>query len=199
MARVPRQFSEIWKPKRRFPTEKYVSGPRNDTRSTPLTTSASCTDAPNATTLSNAPTNAATKRKPSFFRGTARTAYAINVAATNFVYLMTDLSDSQCTLMIDCGSDISIIKANKVNLNRTVFPNDTCNITGIGHTSEKTIASTYSNILIDGNKLPQKLHIVKNDFPIPTDGILGRDFFTAYKCQINYDSWNSKRLPAHCR
>lgn len=91
--------------------------------------------------------------------------------------------------MIDCGSDISIIKANKVNLNRTVFPNDTCNITGIGHTSEKTIASTYSNILIDGNKLPQKLHIVKNDFPIPTDGILGRDFFTAYKCQINYDSW----------
>lgn len=32
-------------------------------------------------------------------------------------------------------------------------------------------------------------HLINDDFPIPTDGILGRDFLTSYRCEINYDTW----------
>lgn len=28
---------------------------------------------------------------------------------------------------------------------------------------------------------------IDNNFPINTDGILGRDFLTAYRCNIDYD------------
>ena len=50
-----------------------------------------------------------------------------------------------------------------------------------------------------------KFHLVDDNFPIPTDGILGRDFFAAYKCCIDYNSWiltisfknNNISLPIH--
>lgn len=32
-------------------------------------------------------------------------------------------------------------------------------------------------------------YLIEDDFPIPTDGILGRDFLTTYRCEINYDTW----------
>ena len=92
------------------------------------------------------------------------------------------LSDSKCTFIVDTGSDISIIKAHKIRPNHIYYPNEKCTISGIGHDvtqSQGTILTyiKFTNILLDG-----KFHIVDNNFSIPTDGILGRDFSTKYKC-----------------
>lgn len=46
-----------------------------------------------------------------------------------------------------------------------------------------------SNILVDGIPIQQKFQIVSNDFPIPTDGIIGKDFLARYKCKIDYEPW----------
>lgn len=82
-------------------------------------------------------------------------------------------------MMLDSGSDISIIKAQHIKPSQIYFPDNKCNITGIGTGSETTLGDTKSNVIVEDLTLPQKFHIVRNDFPIPTDGILGRDFLTS--------------------
>lgn len=47
-----------------------------------------------------------------------------------------------------------------------------------------------TDIIYPNNTLIQhKFQLINEDFPIPTDGILGRDFLTKFHCNINYDSW----------
>lgn len=111
------------------------------------------------------------------------------MTATNFVYLRADVSDTPITFMVDSGSDISVVKCNKLKLNQQFYPTETCSITGIGSGAVNSIGCIYSNINVNDKNLPQKFHIVNNDFPIPTEGILGRDFLAANKCKIDYDSW----------
>lgn len=57
-----------------------------------------------------------------FLRSTTRAAYSINVTATNFVYLRADVSDTPLTFMVDSGSDISVVKCNKLKLNQQFYP-----------------------------------------------------------------------------
>lgn len=91
--------------------------------------------------------------------------------------------------MVDSGSDISIIKAHKIKSTQIYFPENKCSITGIGAGTESSLGDTNSNIILNEQILPQKFHIVKDNFPIPTDGILGRDFLTNWRCSIDYDTW----------
>lgn len=113
----------------------------------------------------------------------------MNVSASNFVCLLIEASGSHCSLMVDCGSDISVIKAHKVKQSQIYFPNNKCNVTGIGSGTISTLGDTNTNILIEDVALSQNFHIVENSFPIPTDGILGRDFLCKYKCTIDYDAY----------
>lgn len=67
------------------------------------------------------------------------------------------------------------------------------------------MGSLITNLQIDGTSLNHKLHIVHDNFAIPTDGILGRDFFTTFKCCIDYNTWiliinaehNNISIPIH--
>lgn len=100
-----------------------------------------------------------------------------------------DLSETQCTFIIDTGSDISVIKSLKVKPTQIYYPEEKCIITGIGNEGIHSLGSTFTNIIVDGIPLQQKFQIVQNDFPIPTDGIIGRDFISNYKCKIDYEPW----------
>lgn len=65
-------------------------------------------------------------------------------------------------------------------------PKDNCDIQGIGQGTIISHGSTYTDILVEGQRIFQEFHIVPHDFPIPFDGILGRDFYTSYQCRIDY-------------
>ena len=99
------------------------------------------------------------------------------------------MADSNLTFIVDCGSDISVIKAEVVRKTQIYYPYEKCNISRIGHGIVSSLGTTYTNLVINGFKLPQMFHIVENNFPIPTDGILGRDFLVKHKCNIDYNSW----------
>lgn len=82
-----------------------------------------------------------------------------------------------------------MIKAKCVKPTKTYFPNQNCNIVGIGEGTIASLGSTKSTINISEHMIDQIFHIVENDFPIPTDGIIGRDFFVNNRCTIDYDLW----------
>lgn len=91
--------------------------------------------------------------------------------------------------MVDSGSDISIIKSHKIKPEQIYFPTNKCSITGIGNGAISTLGDTTINIIVNNQTLPQHFHIVHENFPIPTDGIIGRDFLTKWKSNIDYDTW----------
>lgn len=100
-----------------------------------------------------------------------------------------DLSDSKCTFIVDTGSDISIVKANKVKPTQIFYAEEKCIISGIGQEGIHSLGSTFTYIRTENIQIEHKFHIVDDEFPIPTDGIIGRDFLTRYKCSINYEPW----------
>lgn len=61
---------------------------------------------------------------------------------------------------------------------------------GITNGCVKSLGALNAFIFIDYyNKIEHTFYIVEDDFPIPADGILGRDFFLKYKCKLDYQKW----------
>lgn len=76
--------------------------------------------------------------------------------------------------------------------NTSIFDNvalnsfECVNIKGITNNSIRSFGSIDTKLNINGRKLTQKFHIVPDEFNIPSDGILGKDFLKNYNCRIDY-------------
>lgn len=54
-----------------------------------------------------------------------------------------------------------------------------------------SLGSIYSDIFIGGGVIVHKFYIVDNNFPIPSDGIIGLDFLKTKNCILKYSEENS--------
>lgn len=90
--------------------------------------------------------------------------------------------------MVDTQADISLIKLNNINDFNKIHTNDIIKINGITQDTISTIGTINTKLIIANFELFQKLHVVSDNFNIPSDGILGKDFLKKFQCQINYDS-----------
>lgn len=114
----------------------------------------------------------------------------INLSASNFIKIGVEMTNSVCTLLVDSGADISIFKSDKILVNHKINNNVKTIITGITEGEIETLAVTET-ILNFGNgvRVNHSFHVVNANFPILTDGILGRDFLSLFRCNIDYESW----------
>lgn len=90
------------------------------------------------------------------------------------------------TFLIDSQADISVIK--KSSLCQDTFI-DTANITNIyGVTSGKVTSygTLSSTLTFNNHNIDHEFTVVSGDFPIPTDGIIGKDFILKFLCNIDY-------------
>lgn len=95
---------------------------------------------------------------------------------------------------MDSGAQIYIFKASKILPTTFVNTNDRCYISGINDHSVSTLGTATTNILQPNQgKLQHKFHLVDGQLPIPTDGILGRDFLRNYFCS------NTWMLTGRCK
>lgn len=83
---------------------------------------------------------------------------------------------TDCTLLVDTGADISLFKRNKINPNQIINQANLCTMKGITNGFTKSLGTTNTTLSINGEEIECQFHIVDNNFPIPSDGILGRDF-----------------------
>lgn len=88
------------------------------------------------------------------------------------------------TLLVDTGADISLFKRTKISPRQPVNRADNIKIQGVTDGLTYSIGRTETQLYIDDFTLNHTFHIVENNFPIPSDGILGRDFITKYKCKL---------------
>lgn len=100
------------------------------------------------------------------------------------------MTNSICSFIIDSGADISIMKVDKLLPHQVVDRSKNYRITGITDGVKETLAEAITPLKFNnGLIVNHNFQLVESNFPIPTDGILGRDFLTTFKCTIDYEHW----------
>lgn len=102
--------------------------------------------------------------------------------------IQTDLAYDQSTFLPDTQADISVIKMSSLTKNFTYDPTEKITVRGVTKDSIHSWGTVYLHLIIDGFSVVHKFHLFDDDLNIPTDGILGKDFLRAYRCNIDYDN-----------
>lgn len=89
---------------------------------------------------------------------------------------------------MDTQADISLIKISCLNPEMIFNRNNIINITGVTSETVPTLGTICTNLIVSNFMIPIVLHVVSNDFNIPSDGILGKDFLRDNKCRIDYEN-----------
>lgn len=113
----------------------------------------------------------------------------MNVTASNFITIHTNVSEQPCTFIVDTGADVSIFKPNNINVNLNYNPQNQSTLRGITAQETLTLGSVNISLILNNFSLPHTFQLVDNSFPIPTNGILGRDFLANFRCSIDYNTW----------
>ena len=88
--------------------------------------------------------------------------------------------------MVDTACDVSIIKKTFVDiLNINNF--NYVNLYGIVDKPYRTLGSVELDLKLGRNKFNNEFQVVGEDFPIPSDGILGKDFLEKTKAVIDFN------------
>lgn len=91
--------------------------------------------------------------------------------------------------MIDTGADISLFKINENDNIQHILSDAKCRITGITNTETSSLGTITAKLYFDNNCVNQEFHVVDDNFPISTNGILGRDFLMQTLCKIDYETF----------
>lgn len=88
----------------------------------------------------------------------------------------TPAAEQNLVMLVDTQSDITIIKISSFKSNLVFNSNDIVSMRGITDERKLSLGSTNINFIFSHLSLEHKIHIVPDDFPMPSDGILGKDF-----------------------
>lgn len=89
-------------------------------------------------------------------------------------------------MLIDTEVEISIIKISTLLDKFSFNKNDTILMKGITNERQRSLGSLNLILIFEHLSIEHKFHIVTDNFPIPTHGILGKDFAKRHKCLIDY-------------
>lgn len=106
----------------------------------------------------------------------------------DYVELAFSASGYDCTFLVDTGADISLIKISSLKKNGCINNKEIIKITGVGKEPIFTLGVIFADLSVKNFKIEHKYHVVPDDFNIPSEGILGRDFIKRFRSLIDYDS-----------
>lgn len=117
--------------------------------------------------------------------GSSTLIYTLNLNYVTYVKFKFGHSPLPKTFFLDSGAEISIIKVNdKIDTENSIY------VKGITNNKIKSQGTLNTEIFIENYTFKTKLHVVNDNFSIPTDGILGQDFMKTYKCILNYENFS---------
>lgn len=87
-------------------------------------------------------------------------------------------------LMVDTGSDVNIIKVNHLYSNIHFDDKQIISLSGIGASTINTLGTI--RLHLENHPEPTIFHIVPKDFPIPSEGIIGKSFLKQNKSIIDF-------------
>lgn len=117
--------------------------------------------------------------------------YSLQSGITHFIYLQINVSHKNfSTFLVDSQADVSILKTSTIKQGTQVNQNQLITIQGVTQGTMRSLGSIRANIILNQYQIPQLFHLVSEHFPIPTDGILGKDFLINNNSILNYPQMN---------
>lgn len=101
-------------------------------------------------------------------------------------FIETILDNQQLTFLVDTQADVSIIKHNAILNKYLINRNETIWLKGITDESIESMGTVYCDLNFGSIKVRTKFNVVKDDFPIPSNALLGKDFIYENFCRIDY-------------
>lgn len=105
---------------------------------------------------------------------------------SDFIFVISPSAKEQLLLLVDTQADITIIKQSALNSNLVINNSDIVSMRGITNERILSLGSVNINFIFSHLSLEHKIHVVPDDFPMPANGILGRDFIKRFHCLIDY-------------
>lgn len=112
--------------------------------------------------------------------------YYIKNNLSDFVSIKTNASNKNSLFLIDTEASVSLIKissiSDKINYNKS----DIIKLVGISKNPIFSLGSFNLKIIEQNVEFLHKFHLVTDDFLIPSNGIIGKDFIKRFKCIVDY-------------
>ncbi|CAL1681033.1 unnamed protein product [Lasius platythorax] len=96
-----------------------------------------------------------------------------------------ETKNGKANMLYDSGATISLIKVNQLK-GETAIYKDKITLIGITGHKARTIGKMYATIDLDGRKIKHAIYVVRNDFPMEHEGILGIDFLRKQQVSCDY-------------
>lgn len=100
-------------------------------------------------------------------------------------------TDQFSNFLVDTQADISVIKISSLTVSSIIRSDNIINIIGVTDGSVKSLGTIQTQLLLGDNEYPVDLEftVVPANFPIPVDGIIGKDFIKAHNCLLDYKQY----------
>lgn len=112
--------------------------------------------------------------------------FSLNLNCSDFVMMETSATESESSFLIDSQADISVIKQNAIYDNLHIDERNSIKIRGVTAGTIESLGTIQIELYTNEVSIEHEFHVVPNEFNIPSDGIIGRDFLKSQRCQINY-------------
>lgn len=92
--------------------------------------------------------------------------------------------------MVDTQADVSLLKINAMQRNFDINTQNSIKLSGItdGHINSR--GTQQIHLYFEKIQINFPFHIVDEVFPIPSHGIMGKDFIQYFKCNLDYSEMN---------
>jgi hypothetical protein len=104
-----------------------------------------------------------------------------------FVYFKIDFKGNYVSFLLDPGADISTIRNSLVAQDQAVNTKYILSKSGVTKGKAMSLDTVEQDIFIEKYYLLHEFQVVEDDFPIPTAGLLGKDFFLDFKSIIEFE------------
>lgn len=88
--------------------------------------------------------------------------------------------------LVDTQADICVLRQSSIFGSPQLNTNDVINIRGITNDTLQSFGTLVVSLELSDETISHEFHVVPDDFNIDCDGIIGKDFLSAYKCRIDY-------------
>lgn len=110
----------------------------------------------------------------------------INPNLKDFIEIITNIDEKPLIFLIDSQADCCIVKKKNIGSNLELNTDDTMILRGITPEGIESFGSICPHLKFDDTLIEHEFQVVEDSFPIPSDGIIGKDFIFKYFCTLNY-------------
>lgn len=112
--------------------------------------------------------------------------YHIKNNLSDFVSINTNASNVNNLFLIDTEASVSLIKISSISQQISYDKSEIIKLVGIAKNPIFSLGSFNMKIVEQNVEFEHKFHLVSDDFLIPSNGIIGKDFIKRFKCLIDY-------------